>query len=169
MSETDKQKTLRGWRPVLLRAGGLALGAAAAWGALVLLWRPCLPFVLAWLTAALLQKPLRWLEIRLFESKQSLIKSIPDRQNRESDSKQRVKTKAVRRLLSVLLVLVIAGAGITLPAAAAAALYDECGRFFAWIGDNLPAIAERISIMMAAMERFFDALPLQHGAAAMQI
>lgn len=145
------------------------LGAAAAWGVLALLWRPCLPFVLAWLTAALLQKPLRWLEMRLFESKQSLIKESRVCKGRDSETKQRVKIKVLRRLLSVLFVLVLAAAAVTLPAAVVAALYDECGRFFAWIGDNLPAIADRISVMMAAVQHFVNALPLQHGIAAEQI
>ena len=112
-----------GYRRYLRRIGiGIVL-AAVGGTAVLFLWRPCLPFVLAYLLAFLLHRPHRWLFCRL-----------------QAHAHKKRSGAAVMRFgrggIAVILVLVCAVGGGGLLFWFGRLLWDAVAGLFAWFADN---------------------------------
>ena len=148
-----------GYRRLLRRVGG-GIVLAAVGGVLVwILWRPCLPFLLAYLLASLLQRPHRWLSCRLRTR----------RNRRERDKTRRPDIPRIGSVsAAVVLVLVCAVIGGGLLLGIGHLLRDVVGWLFMWLADNAAAIIGAIGTVSGAVASFLSALPIAGAFAADQ-
>ncbi|MCQ2431281.1 MAG: sporulation integral membrane protein YtvI, partial [Clostridia bacterium] len=125
----------RGWQRVLYL---LLLGILLFFGTYLFfrwLWKPVLPFLLAALLAMALQKPL-------------------DRLDRLTRRRGRM-----RGIWAVFLVLVSAGGLIALLCMLGNSLITEGRSFFAYLGDNIGVISQRLDGMLWDFQGFVTSLP----------
>lgn len=123
------------------RWGGLLLRGAVIAGAVLLLWRPCLPFATAFALAALLQKPYRYLLARL------------------PGGGGGRRSKACRGIAAVICVLGCAVCGGGLLWLMGALLWEEVCRCFVWLGDNASEVVGMIGRLTDAVTALLSALP----------
>ena len=104
------------------------------------LWNPILPFLLGGLLAAVLQKPLDFLD-RICG-----------------------KRKKLRCVWAFVLVFGCVALILTLIFCITNVLLGECGTFFNWLGDNIDTIGTSFSRMTEQLEQFLQSLPfLDHA------
>ena len=139
-------------RRLLGRVGGglviTAVGGAVFW----VLWRPCLPFLMAFLFSAVLHRPHRWLLCRLLSGRGRTAKKEA---NRQTDIPRVWNVSA-----AVLLVLVCAGIGGGLLFGIGYLLWDAVGRVFSWLADNAAVIIGAIGAISGGIAAFLSALPI---------
>lgn len=128
LSEKGYQRIL-----VLLVYGLLAAGAAVLF--FRFLWKPVLPFLLAILTAAVLQKPLDMLD-RLTGRK-----------------------KRLHRIWAVLMVLLCAGILSGLLIMLGSQLLAEGRSFLSWLGDNIGDMGQTLDGILWDIRGFLSSLP----------
>lgn len=130
-----------GYRRWLRRLGtGIlltAVGGAAVW----LLWRPCLPFVLAYLLAFLLHRPHRWLLCRM-------------QAHVHKKRSGAAVTRFGRGVTAVLLVLVCVAGGGGLLFWLGRLLWDAMAGLFVWLADNTAAVVGVIGTVSAWIASF---------------
>lgn len=141
MSETQTDIRGRTHMSALHRYGGMLLRGALIGTAVLLLWRPCLPFAAAFVLAGVLQKPYRYLSARLAGRRGSLWR------------------RCVRWLASVICVLGCAVCGGGFLWLIGVLLWEEICRGFVWLGDNASAVVGMIGQLTSAVTSLLSALP----------
>ena len=152
---------------------GVGIVAAVIGGAAVLLlWKPCLPFLAAYLLAGVLQRPYRRL-LRLFASKNRR-KDDTASPSRRSLYKRghggAVAASEVPKLwrgaaaVLPVLICVLAGGGVLW--GLGGLLWSEVRRILAWLADNAVLVLDAVRAVSETAASFFAGLPLGGGSSA---
>ncbi|MBO5649575.1 MAG: AI-2E family transporter [Clostridia bacterium] len=132
---------------------------------LALFGKACLPFVLAYLFASGLQRPLAALEAlcgaKAEKHERAETGKVRRRRDRYLGKFKRVRPSRFgrRTFFAVLLVFLSAAVVIGIPIRIAAALVEESGALLMWMYENAGTLIAKVDSMISGISQFFDGLP----------